>query len=223
MSTLRPLMFALLPLFAGCQMLNMFTEQPAAHMTRVQGEVSQRAEQLLLKPCQGKTSYLLVGEQSAALAEQATVLFADGGLPLFADLRGTTEPDNSGASEDRLVVGEVYRLQNEGPDCSDPNFKKLLVRANGHEPSWNININSKGLVLERMGQPALALPYLEEQLPDGSSSISTAADGLKLELWLIPQQCTDSMTGSIQHLTAELNLNGEVLRGCASYGAMRGE
>ncbi len=223
MPTLRPLMFVLLPWFAGCQMLNTFTEQPATIQTRVQGEVSQRADHLLLKPCRGKTSYLLVGEQSEALDEQAKVLFADNGKSLFADLRGVAEPGDSGATEEQLVVGEVYRLQSEGPDCSDPNFKKLLVRANGHEPSWNININSKGMVLERMGQPALPLPYLEEQLPDGSSSISTAADGLKLELWLIPKQCTDSMTGSIQHLTAELNLNGEVLRGCASYGAMRGE
>jgi len=31
------------------------------------------------------------------------------------------------------------------------------------------------------------------------------------------------MSGAVQHLSAELRLNGSVLRGCASYGGARSQ
>lgn len=221
MSSVRPLAaLAFLPLFSGCQLMHVFSEQPVSSETRFQGEVTERAGQLLFKPCQGKSGYVLQGDAGTDLAATARALLTDSGQPLFADLSGTPE---AGSPEGSLLVSRVYRLQGEGPGCSDPNFKRLLLRAHGNEPGWNINVSSRGMVLERIGQPALALPYLEERLPDGSSSITTDADGLKLELWLTPQHCTDSMTGGLEHLSAELSLNGEILRGCAAYGAMRSD
>lgn len=223
MSVLRPLVFAVLPFFAGCQMFDRFSTPAPVSEQRIQGEISQSNGQLLLKPCADKTTYRLMTGQNTVFSDQAKRLLADSRTPLFADLSGTLEPGHSADTQGQLLVTQLYRLQGEGPGCSDPNFKQLLIRAHGNEPGWNININNKGLVLERMGQPALALPYLEEQLPDGGSSISTDADGLKLELWLSPQSCTDSMSGAIEHLTAVLNLNGETLKGCGSFGALRNQ
>lgn len=219
MSTVRPLLFALLPLFGGCQLLSGFTEQATVTEPRFQGEVRRYAGQLQFTPCQSKISYQLEGETTSLIE----ALLSDSGKPLFADLRGMPASANPGTTDSPLVVSSFYRLQSEGHGCDDPNFQKLLVRAHGNEPLWNLNISRQGLVLERAGKPSLALPYLEELLPDGSSSISTEADGLKLELWLTPQSCTDSMTGSIEHLSAELTLNGESLKGCAAYGAKRSD
>ena len=223
MSSVRPLLFALLPLFGGCQLLGSGTEHPATSQSRFQGQLSQSGDSLVFKPCQGKASYQLIGEQANLVAEQAQALLAESSQPLFADLRGIPKTLNTLTSEGSLQLDKVYRLQSEGPGCDDPNFKQLLLRAQGNEPAWNINISREGMVLERLGQPALALPYLEELLPDGSSSISTDADGLKLELWLTPQNCVDKMTGSIEHLTAELKLNDQVLEGCAAYCAKRSD
>lgn len=223
MSTVRPLLFALLPLFGGCQLLTSFTEQPTPAEPRFQGQLSQSGDQLLFQPCQAKIRYQLTGAQTELFAEQTRALLADNDKPLFADLRGTPEALDLAKGEGRLVVSKIYRIQAEGPDCNDPNFKRLQIRAHGNEPAWNLNTSQRGMVLERMGQPSLALPYLEEQLPDGSTSISTDADGLKLELWLTPQSCIDNMTGSIEHLTAELRLNDEVLHGCAAFGARRSD
>ncbi|MNR47676.1 hypothetical protein D3C85_1668070 [compost metagenome] len=79
------------------------------------------------------------------------------------------------------------------------------------------------MVLERVGQPSLAVPYLEEQLPDGRFSLSTEANGQKVELWVAPQRCVDSATGSVQHLSAELRVDGKTLRGCAYYGGSRND
>ncbi len=221
MSVFRPLVFAVLPLFSGCQMLDLFPAAAPVSEQRFQGQISQSNEQWLLSPCNDKTTYALISAPDSQLHEQATALLADSAAPLFADLRGTLEKAGSTQSPRPLRVTRLYRLQAEGPGCDDRNFRQLLVRAHGNEPSWNININNQGLVLERIGQPALALPYLEEQLPEGGSNISTAADGLNLELWLTPQSCTDSLSGAIEHLTAVLKLNGETLHGCAAYGALR--
>ena len=223
MPSVRPLLFALLPLFGGCQLLSSYTEQPPVSQPRFQGEISQYGEQLMFKPCQGKNNYLLQGEVTTQYSAQIQSLIKDSGKPLFADLRGTPQAHDPAGTDGQLEVSKFYRLQSEGPACADPNFKQMLVRAHGNEPVWNVNISRQGLVLERRGQPTVALPYLEEQLADGSSSISTDGDGIKLELWLTPRDCTDSMTGSIEHLSAELTLNGTMLHGCAAYGAKRSD
>ncbi|WP_372867888.1 COG3650 family protein, partial [Pseudomonas sp.] len=89
------------------------------------------------------------------------------------------------------------------------------------EPSWSVTVSSQGLVLNRAGQEPLALPYLEEQLPENRLNLTSEANGQRLELWAAPQRCVDSMSGAVQHLSAELRLNGQVMRGCAYFGGAR--
>ena len=121
----------------------------------------------------------------------------------------------------QLTLNRVYRLQREGQGCDAANFKRTILRASGQEPSWSLVVGSQGLVLNRAGQQPLALPYLEEQLPEGRLNLTSEANGQRLELWAAPQRCVDSMSGAVQHMPAELRLNGEVLRGCAYCGGAR--
>ena len=79
----------------------------------------------------------------------------------------------------------------------------------------------RGLLLDRPGEQQWVLPYLEEQLGNDQINISSEANGQTLELWLSPQRCVDSMSGAVSHLTAQLRINGQVLKGCASYGGLR--
>ena len=102
-------------------------------------------------------------------------------------------------------------------------FADLLLRASGHEPDWSIAVSNQGLVLHRPGQEPQALPYLEEQLPEGRLNLSSEANGQRLELWVAKQRCVDSMSGTVQHLSAELRLNGQVLRGCGYLGGARND
>ena len=76
-------------------------------------------------------------------------------------------------------------------------------------------------MLERSGQPAQALPYLEEQLPEGRLNLTSEANGQRLELWIAPQRCVDTKTGAVQSLSAELRVDGQVQRGCAYFGGAR--
>lgn len=217
----RALIFALLPLFAGCQLLPHHADQPLPPSQRLQGELSQNNGQLLLRPCGEQRQFTLINDGSSEITREAAQLFSDGPGPLFVDLSGRLAASDTAGSDGQLQVVETYRIQREGPACNDPAFKRLVLRAFGNEPDWSLNVTGRGLALFRPGQEPLALPYLEEQLPDGRFNISSEANGQRLELWVAPQRCSDSMSGSVQHLSAELRLDGQVLRGCASLGGAR--
>lgn len=217
----RHLLFALLPLFAGCQMFSVYSNKPVTPPQRLQGQLTQAEGRLLLTPCGATRTIEVVNGGNSEIVREAAGLFADGHRELFVDLLGDVTGSKSPGVDGELQPRLVYRLQGEGPGCDAPGFERLLLRASGHEPDWSLGVSSKGLVLQRPGQMPLAVPYLEEQLPEGRFNLSSEANGQKLELWLAPQRCTDSMSGSVQHLSAELRINGEVQRGCASYGGAR--
>lgn len=222
MANVRPLLFALLPLFAGCQLFQVYVPTtPSKPPVRLQGELALQQDRLLLRPCGEQRRLELVGEKNRELRREVDSLLADGQSSLFVDLSGRPQGSQQADLDGAVSLEQVYRVQGEGPGCNEPGFDRLLLRANGHEPDWTLGVGDQGLVLLRPSEEPLALPYLEEQLPDGSFSLSSEADGRRLELWLTPQRCVDSMSGAVQHLSAELRLDGTMLQGCASYGGAR--
>lgn len=147
------------------------------------------------------------------------MLSVDDQTPLFGDVRGRLTSRIDGNSQ--LHLTDIYRLQSEGPGCKDREFNELKLRAAGHEPGWNVRITTSGMLLERQGQAPVAIPYLEEQLPGDQTSFSSEANSQRLDLWVAPQRCIDTATGAVSHLTAELRLDDQILRGCAYYGGAR--
>jgi putative lipoprotein len=211
---------ALLPLFAGCQMFASQTETASkAGMTRMQGELSAADGKLLFQPCQGTRRYV-VNDTGGTSVLQETADLSDQPGKIFADLRGKLT-SATGGTEDQVDLQQLYRLERSNTACDDPEFKRMILRASGHKPEWSLKASGKGMVLEREGQPALAVPYLEEQLGEGRFNLATEANGQHVELWAAPQRCVDNLTGSVQHMSAELRVNGQVQRGCASFGGSR--
>lgn len=217
----RILLLLLLPIFAGCQALPWSEKPPALAVERLQGEVTRSEDRLMLSTCQGQRSVELLDTGETGLDDDAQALLADAGEPLFADVRGQLISHADGSSQLRLT--QVYRLQSEGHGCDVSEFNQLVLRASGHEPGWSARITTQGLLIERPGQAPLAVPYLEEQLPGGQTSFSSEANNQRLDLWVAPQRCVDSATGAISHLSAELRLDDQTLRGCAYYGGARNE
>ncbi|MGH8360759.1 MAG: COG3650 family protein, partial [Pseudomonas sp.] len=152
------------------------------------------------------------------LQEAASLAGQQGAL--FADLRGKFSGVASG-TQGTVDLQQVYRVERSTSACDDPDFKRMILRANGHKPAWAMNVTAKGMVLEREGQPPLAVPYVEEQSGDGRFNLMTEANNQHIELWVAPQRCVDSASGSLQHMSAELRVNGQVQRGCASFGGSR--
>ena len=204
---------ALLPLFAACQLLDGQRES-ASHVgqTRMQGQLTAADGKLVFQPCQDQRQLVVNDIGGTSILQEAATL-ADEQGKLFADVRGKV-------AGDRLDLTQLYRVERSGTACDDPNFKLLILRAAGHGPEWNVKVSGKGMVIDRAGQPPLALPYVEEQLGDGRFNLSTEANNQRIELWVAPQRCVDS-NGSIQHMTAELRIDGQVQRGCGHFGGAR--
>ncbi|TLX59677.1 hypothetical protein DN826_02475 [Stutzerimonas nosocomialis] len=221
MTPRRVLLFSLIPLLASCQMFQSSAPTPQRTSERFQGEVARIDGQLLFRPCGEQRRFLIVDEGASGFEQDAQGLGADLGARLFADLRGQLGSSTVRGVDGQLTLDRLYRLQGEGHGCEDLNFRRQLLRASGHEPGWTLSINNQGMLLERPGQPAQALPYLEETLPEGGTNFSSEANTQRIELWVAPQRCVDSASGTVSHLSAQLRLDGEVLRGCAYHGGAR--
>lgn len=215
--------FALLPLLASCQVYTDRPADPETLQTRLQGELSLNAGQLLFRPCQEQRQFILKDNGASGLSSDANTLFSNGHSKLYVDMRGQLQANAQAGIDGQFVPSQVYRVQAEDSACNDINYARTLLRASGHEPDWNIAVSNQGLILNRSGQEPQALPYLEEQLPEGRMSLSSEANGQRLELWVAKQRCVDSMSGTVQHMSAELRINGEVLRGCAYLGGARND
>ncbi|WP_210557978.1 MULTISPECIES: hypothetical protein [unclassified Pseudomonas] len=207
---------ALLPLFAACQLLD-GPRESASHVgqTRMQGQLTAAEGKLVFQPCGEQRQYVVNDIGGTSVLQEAATL-ADQQGKLFADVRGRI-------AGDRLDLGQLYRVERSGTACDDPNFKLLILRAAGHGPEWNVKVSGKGMVIDREGQPALAVPYVEEQLGDGRFNLSSEANNQRIELWVAPQRCVDSSTGSVQHMSAELRIDGKVERGCGYFGGSRND
>ena len=210
---------ALLPLFAACQLFE-GERQNASHVgqTRMQGQLTAADGKLLFQPCNQTARYVVNDTGGTSVLQQAASL-ADKQGKLFADVRGRVVAGSGG--DGQLDLEQLYRVERSGNACEDPNFKLLILRAAGHTPEWSVKVSGKGMVIDRAGQPPLALPYVEEQLGDGRFNLSTEANNQHIELWVAPQRCVDSSTASIQHMSAELRIDGQVQRGCGYFGGSR--
>jgi putative lipoprotein len=219
MTPSRLLLAALLLPLAGCQ--SFFADRPPAQPAteRLQGEVRQINGQLHLQSCQGQRTLALL-DGKTGLQEEAQALMIHEQDRLFADLRGVLSQAKPGG-DGQLSLTRLYRLQREGHGCNEDNFKQLILRASGHEPGWMVTVTTRGMLLVRQGESPIALPYLEEQLPGGQLSFTSEANEHRLDLWVAPQRCVDSASGTVSHLSAELRLDGQTLRGCAYYGGGR--
>ncbi|MCU7251591.1 COG3650 family protein [Pseudomonas koreensis] len=207
---------ALLPLFAACQLFDGQRESAShAGQTRMQGQLTAADGKLVFQPCQDPRQLVVNDIGGTSILQEAATL-ADEQGKLFADVRGKV-------AGDRLDLSQLYRVERSGTACDDPNFKLLILRAAGHSPEWNVKVSGKGMVIDREGQPPLAVPYVEEQLGDGRFNLSSEANNQRIELWVAPQRCVDSSTGSVQHMSAELRIDGKVQRGCGYFGGSRND
>lgn len=215
-------LLALLPLFAACQMLGFTTGSAAtdAGQTRMQGALMGEGGQLLFQRCGDHRRFVVTDVGNTGVLQEAAALASQPGT-LFVDLRGSFDASKSGGLDGTLKLARLYRIERSNQACSDPNFTLQTLHASGHHPEWSLKVSGNGMVLDRPGQPSLAVPYLEEQLPDGRLNLSSAANDQHIDVWLAPQRCVDGP--SVQFLSAEIRINGEAQRGCGYFGGARSD
>lgn len=212
---------ALLPVFAGCQMFSEQPSNPNVGTSRLQGELVSSDGPLLFKPCTEARRFVVNDAADLGLSQDVKNLPERASGKVFADLRGTLGSTPTATGDGTFDVTRVYRLEAASGACDDPAFKRLTVHASGENPTWDLKASGKGMVLNRQGQPPLALPFVEEQIPGGSLNLSTEANHQQIQVWLAPQRCVDTGSGAIRHLHAELRIDGQTLQGCGYYGGAR--
>jgi len=220
------LLMAALPLFGGCQFMPFLkSDSPVsstAGQTRMQGVLMGTGGQLIFQPCNEPRRYFVTDAGNTGVLQEAADLANVQGQ-VFADLRGRFDASSSGGTEGQLSLQRVYRLERSAAACKDAHFKQTSLVASGEKPTWRVTVGSKGMVVEREGQPQLALPYMEEQVGDGRFNLSSEANGQRVELWIAPQRCVDPVTDAVQFHSAELRVNDQVQQGCAYLGGARND
>lgn len=210
------LLIGLAPLLASCQaLLPADPVAPERPGERWQGMVTQQDGQNWFSPCGGQRRFQLTDAAEVLAELQSPQSFID----MRARLNETTLPGADG----QLSFTRLYRLEAEGPGCSDPGFARAILRAGGNEPGWRVEVSNQGMLVERMGEQPQALPYLEEHLPEGRLSFSSEADGQQIDLWIAPQRCQDTASGTVTPLTATFRHGEDTLRGCAYLGGARSD
>lgn len=212
------LLLASLPFVGACQWLPTGLFHSEAHQTkpaerRLQGELLRQANQLWFKECGNHTPRFLRLEASARTFFESvrTSGFDEGAL--FADV-AVTAPTTPEAP---LQAQHFYRIAKQSI-CATPEWPKLIAQAGNAPAGWSIKVMTQGLLLERAGQPTVALPYVEEQLPDGLVEFSSAANGQRIRLSISPELCINPSLGWYP-LRARLYINDDTVRmSCANFG-----
>ncbi|MBP8238297.1 MAG: hypothetical protein KAX63_11320, partial [Pseudomonas sp.] len=117
MSSVRFLLFALLPVFAGCQSLFPSDEPAPAPVVRLQGELHVVNNRLQFRPCQEKRQFILEDSGNTGLLQEAVTLLKGGKDVLFADLSGRMAASQVAGTDGQIELTTLYRIQREGHGC----------------------------------------------------------------------------------------------------------
>lgn len=177
-----------------------------------------------LRLCRESTDLWLAGE-GEGLDEIYSRLAGEPGASLYIEVRGERTATPQGTTIP-ATYAQTFLLEQvlfavmpgEAGSCAD-SLPAARVRATGNEPSWSVEITAERVRI-REPEPAapLDLPVTESQDTEGTVTYRAAGEGHMLELVVIAQTCSDSMSGAYFAYTAEGYLDGRELRGCARLG-----
>ena len=103
-------LFALLPLFAACQMFESEPAKPSiAGLTRMQGALTAVGGKLLFQPCNDQRNYVVNDTGGTSVLQEAASLAGQQG-ELFADLRGKFSGVASGSSTFQRIWRSVWPI-----------------------------------------------------------------------------------------------------------------
>lgn len=197
-------------LISACQL---HSKPPAPTGERMQGYLTSSATGWQFEACNSNKTH--AAQLNAPWGEQAQALVDDGNSKVFVDWQAALVNQS-------ISPSAVYRLQGEGFGCDDPEFKRVTLRAVGN--TWGATVSKQGLLLMLADSQPLAVPYVEEALPNAHRSYTSQANGKAIELWVSPGECVDQASGMRTTFTAELIIDQQKVgeSGCAYPGATEG-
>ncbi|PHY19151.1 COG3650 family protein [Caulobacter sp. BP25] len=86
----------------------------------------------------------------------------------------------------------------------------------GTEPFWSVKIHANRLTLSRPGHPDQAATDATLKTEGQDGVFDARIDGRRLILRLTPGDCSDGMSDRRYDYLAEVRIDDEILKGCAS-------
>jgi putative lipoprotein len=181
------------------------------------------------RECGAVGDLVVVDSTSGELESAYAGLASDAREPVYVELIGRSGPP---PSEDRgagyagwLVALELRRASPQGESfgCERQPLDALLL-ARGNEPFWNVTVSRTRILYQDPEHlDGIVFPPVPPELLGGRRLYRSERAGVDepgdILIDAEPKPCRDSMSGEYFHMSAEVRLDGRVLRGCAALGA----
>jgi len=172
------------------------------------GLMMKQGDRLIFSPCRDR-SYTTVEDVSSDgnVTRMLYSVGVDSGKRLYVELLGVVDGGI-------LKASAVNMARVEGR-CQMPGGKEESWRASGNDPAWALVAGGEYVQLRRYGNPDVVLPYTEFRNEGNVTRYDGAKDNNRLSVRLDKALCHDTETNGVFAWTATLNLNGQILKGCA--------
>lgn len=172
------------------------------------GLMVKQGDKLFFSPCRDR-SYAYVEDVSSdgSVLKILNSMGLEAGKHLYVELLGVLD----GAS---LKASAVNMVRVNGR-CQMPGGKEETWRAAGNDPAWALVAGGEHVQLRRYGNPVVVLPYTEFRTEGNVTRFDGAKDNNKLSVRFDKTLCRDTEANGVFAWTATVNLNGQVLKGCA--------
>lgn len=164
-------------------------------------------------------------DKTDGMAKELSESLSDGLYkPIFVDaLASETDALQDGFGADyasAVILSKIVHAEpaNEGFGCREK-YDTFIYKARGNEPGWNVTIANDvirfaSINLEKPLEFATIFPTVS-----GEATIYKASNGHnQLTITISHDQCTNTMTGAYNTLSAKAVLDGETYSGCAIQG-----
>lgn len=172
------------------------------------GLMMKQGDRLIFSPCRDR-SYANVEDVSAdgSVTRVLNSVGLDAGKRLYVELLGVLDNGTLRAS--------AFNMARVEGRCQMPGGKEESWRAAGNDPAWALVAGGEHVRLQRYGKPEVVLPYAEFRTEGSLSRYEGSNDRNKLVVRLEKTICRDAEANGVFAWTASVDLNGQVLKGCA--------
>lgn len=172
------------------------------------GLMMKQGDRLVFSPCRDR-SYANVEDVSAdgSVTKILNSVGLDAGKRLYVELLGVLDNGTLKAS--------AFNMARVEGRCQMPGGKEESWRAAGNDPAWALLAGGEHVRLQRYGKPEVVLPYTEFRTEGSLSRYEGNDDKNKLAVRLEKTVCRDAQANGAFAWTASVDLNGQVLKGCA--------
>lgn len=182
--------------------------QPDTTPRLAYGFLMKHGEKLVFAPCRDR-SYALVEDVSSdrQVTRGLEMAGVADGRKYYVELLGVLDGGALRASELNLARAEGR--------CQKPGGSDEAWLASGNEPGWVLAAGGELVSFKRQGGGELKLPYRPFERRDNTASYSVQGEAGRLDIRFERKLCRDGMADAVTGWSAEVNVDGKTLRGCA--------